>query len=229
MTRASGKVTGRKVTRLAQSLSHQLLQVEERTFAEIGLVFDGLQGRGERLVAAAGRRGKGWGSDAALRSDLAKLHAQALRKTVGPFEALAEETARLSRSSILAELALCEKMLPAKYKGTTDRVGDILTEDFPVDVTPTVEAFTLSAQALRPTFSGEVSRQFVLGRGDTVEQMTARLFSRDPVRLTAFSGRGLWWREVSYLNAIARHRSIDLANTTRLTAMMEWNTDAATA
>lgn len=213
-------------------MSDALLAEEERCFREIEFCFAEGLAQAEQALTKGLRRAQG--KSAILANDttfgyaMATAMRQVLTATYADVVALTAKAVSLGLESIEDELGWCEETVGAKYRGTAVEgvtAARVVSEGLVTEAMSQYgQAATLGLQA----FQKDLQQQARLAaqRSEPVEVLQRRLFDSQPARLIGCSGRGVWWRPMSGLQAAARGVAIGLNNAVREAAMQGMN-DAA--
>lgn len=228
MARLARRSAGSRVAARAQRLADDLLIVEEQCFEEIAA----LVARGAVPARKAVRKSltatdelASLASNAALARELQRLHINSTRRVFPVVRALFSSTADASVESMKDELGWCEATLGKKHRGLADAAVTFASGQVGELVEQAMDAFEPVAVEQAVVFGQESHKQMLLARQyeDTTDDLLARLFETEPVRRPGITGRGVWMRTASALNARTRLSSISLMNAVRVTAMMAFN------
>lgn len=227
--RLTRRSAGESVVARAQRLSDDLLAEEEGCFTRVWDAFDAVVDTAGSLFAEA------WavnGEDPArLRNDdefavvLSDLHTIAIEASMDAVGDMADVARDLSVESIRDELTLCERTLATPYAGLAEVSVTAAADQIDALHVDRLVAFADTTLYTQQTFAEAVQEQlrFAVLYKEPQEKVASRLFNPKPANLKGCSGRGMWWRSTSDLNASARDVSIRLSTQVRVAAMSTFN------
>lgn len=226
MPRPARRSAGVDIRALAGRLSDRLLVEETRAFAEIDLAF--MDGLTRAVVGFQSHPTVTMLVSPAFADRFERDTRRALLATVEAVERLVDRSVAAAVRSILKELTICEEAGPRRARGTAMKGATEAGQDREALVRDALasyqEGFDTVAAAARIQALEQVG--IVIARSESRAQLQDRLFSPTPLGVIGNGGRGVWWRTPATLKAMARARSIDAVNVTRLTAMRGMNAAA---
>ena len=230
MSKRLGRGTaGARVAARVTAMSDALLAAEETCFREIEYAFAVGHAIADPLLQKALKRSQGkigpLLTDMKFQAGLTQAMTETIDATNADVAALTAQSVALSLESIEDELGWCEETLPARYKGTAVE-GVTAVRDVSDDlVTEAMEQYRQATLLGVATFVRDATLQtrLALQRQETPEILVRRLFDASPAGLIGCSGRGVWWRPMSGLQAAARGVAIGLSNAVREGAMIGMN------
>lgn len=223
--RLARRSAGRQVTALAEALSDSTLVDEEAAFVELIRPFEVNEAAARRALDRAWQASGGnpnlLASDHRLRFDLMQLMADSLAPSTGVLSACISMTSKKGVESVGAELQVIEQTFSKRYAGVAREASARAMQLLPETVSVTTEQWRVRLEDVMQAWVDELQRQlrFAALYGDTKEQVTLRLFKREPNSLKGNSGRGVWWRPITRLQSSCRAGSIDTMNRLREAAM----------
>lgn len=228
MARLSRRTAGSRVAGLAGSLADDLLRDEEDVFAQVAsMLADGMVLARAELEDALSKVGdvESLVSSSESQNRIVDAHRETLSPCFNAAGGLLDRVVGLTVDSIREELRLCERTLGAAYRGLADEAVDTVVHDAD---RISVDALQAHARNLNPTvevFRRDLRKQLLLAKQyeDTPEQLDKRLFTIDPSSRPGFSGRGIWHRSGSWVNASTRDASISTMNAVRILSMRRFN------